>query len=243
VRIAICGRNLDDLRRHLAAFPVEVDPANPELVISYGGDGSLLGAEREFPGVPKCPLRDSRSTPQCPQHREASVLGQLFEGRLARSVMGKLQAIRDGRRLVALNDISINRFSVASAVRYRLWLDDELYATQVVGDGLVVATPFGSTGYYRSITHSLFRIGIGLAFNNSTEPINHLVIGDRSRIRVQIVRGPALLAADNDPAHLRLEKGDTVEIARDESNAVLVGLDVFRCRACFALRQGRENPE
>ena len=51
-RVKIVGRNLDDLRPLLKMFPVKLVETEPDLVISYGGDGSLLGAERDFPGVP-----------------------------------------------------------------------------------------------------------------------------------------------------------------------------------------------
>ncbi len=243
-RIAIRGRNLDDLRPLLNRYPVELVDADPELVISYGGDGALLGAEREFPGVPKCPLRDSRSTPKCARHREELVLQELFAGKLEKTRLAKVGASFEGRtRAVGLNDIVINRLIISSAVRYRIWLDESLYAHQIVGDGLVVSTPFGSTGYYRSITHSLFRLGIGLAFNNSTEPVNHLVLDDSCRIRVQILRGPAVLLADNDPHETSLQKNDVVEITKTDECALVYGLSIFRCADCYWLRHHQEDPQ
>jgi NAD+ kinase len=244
MKIAVCGRNLDDLRPLLEAYPVEIVTNDPELVISYGGDGALLGAERDYPEVPKCPIRDSRSTPKCAHHAEKLVLEELFSGRMAETRLTKVQAIKDGQvKAIGLNDIVISRLLIASAVRYRIWLDGDLYAHQIVGDGLVVSTPFGSTGYYRSITHSLFRLGLGLAFNNSTEPVNHLVIDETSVIRVEILRGPAVLLADNDPAETPLEKGDVIEIMKTNGSAVIRGLDIFRCPDCYWLRQHQEDPQ
>ena len=243
MRVAICGRNLNDLRGYLAGFPAQICQHDPEIVISYGGDGALLGAERDFPGVPKCPIRDRRSTPKCSAHGESAILQMLFDGTLPVSTLTKVQAVKDGElKAVGLNDIVISRRKLSSAVRYRIWLDEERYASQVVGDGPVVATPFGSTGYYRSITHSLFRLGIGLAFNNSTEPIDHLVLDESTRITAEILRGPAVLFADNDPQQTFLEAGDRVEITRTDERATILGLDVFRCAQCYALRQSREDP-
>ncbi len=168
-RVALRGRNLADIRRFMAGFPVEIVECEPELVVCYGGDGTLLGAEREFPGVPKLPLRDGRGNPQCPRHTEKKLLADFFSGRLPRLEVIKLEALTDrGGNLHALNDIVISKEIISSAVRYRLWLDGRSYGHQIVGDGLVIATPFGSTGYYRSITHGFFRLGVGLAFNNTT---------------------------------------------------------------------------
>lgn len=242
LRAAICGRNLDDLRELLQGYPVEFVDKDPEVVFSHGGDGALLGAEREFPGVPKYPLRDWRNNPPCPLHDESKVIDMIFSGGLRCFEVTKLETIAQDRKLLALNDISIHRVNLSSAVRYRLHLDGALHANHIVGDGLIVATPFGSTGYYRSITHSLFRIGIGIAFNNTTEPIDHLVVEEDCLISLEILRGPAVLVADNDPEQIDLQSGDQVEIRRAEHNAVVYGLDVLRCRECFLLRQKLENP-
>ncbi|MFA5203729.1 MAG: hypothetical protein WC708_04920 [Lentisphaeria bacterium] len=244
IRAILCGRHLPDLRRILAGFPIREVTERPDLVISYGGDGALLGAERTYPGVPKLPLRDQRSNPACPAHGEAWVLDGLVAGRLKEARLLKLEAEIAGRRaapLTAVNDIVVHNRVIPSAVRYRVWLDDELYANQAVGDGLVAATPFGSSGYYRSITHSIFRTGIGLAFNNSTEPTHHLVIPDTVAVRVQILRGPAVLLADNAPVRLQLAAGAEVRIRRSPHAATVFGLDIFRCPICA--RQRQDNPD
>lgn len=237
MRIAICGRNLDDLRGLLAGLPIEVVSTDPELVISHGGDGALLGAERLFPGIPKLPLRDHRHNPKCADHDERRILEAMVAGTLPMTAIDRLVATTDkGESICGINDVFINKENICCAVRYRLWIDGRLDNSQVVGDGLVVATPFGSTGYYRSITKSLFRVGIGLAFNNSTEPLDHQVVGGNSVIEVEILRGPAVLLADNDPRRIHLHEGSRVRISRDPRQTKVLGLDGFRCRRCFAMR-------
>jgi NAD+ kinase len=243
MRVAICGRNLDDLRHYLDPLDFEVVTDKPEVVISYGGDGSLLGAVRDYPGIPKCPIRDSRSNPKCPEHHESLILRMLLADELKQDRLMKLEAVTNsGEMVVGLNDVMVNKQIISSAVRYRLWLDDELYQAQIVGDGLVVAPPFGSTGYYRSITHSVFTHGIGVAFNNSTEPVNHLVVGDNTVVRLQIIRGPAVLLADNGPKMIELQKDDEVTIRRTGGEAIVLGLDIFRCAQCYQLRQQNHCP-
>lgn len=176
--------------------------------------------------------------PKCPEHPDERIVQWLVEGELEESRVAKLIArTGDGRQMVALNDLYLSKGIVTSSVRYRLWLDDELYKGQIVGDGLVVATPFGSTGYFRNITQSLFRVGIGLAFNNCSDQVNHIVVDNRTRIRAEVIRGPAVLVADNDPARLDLVEGDEVTFGQSGQEAVILGLDVFRCRDCYSLRQ------
>ncbi len=183
LRVAICGRNLQDLRNVLKTTPLVLTEDSPDIVISYGGDGSLLGAERLFPGVPKCPIRDRRMNPKCEHHSEEQILALLAEGGLRESRLGKLIAETEaGDRLTGINDIVVNKQSISSAVRCRIWLDGELYRSQIVGDGLVVATPFGSTGFYQSITRGSFRVGTGVAFNNAMDWQDHVVVPEETII-------------------------------------------------------------
>jgi len=238
IRVAVCGRHLDDLHRRLKGFPIEVVTENPELVISYGGDGALLGAERVWPGVPKCPIRDVRRNPKCPKHGEEQVLTMLVRGELRSSQLMRLQAeAPDGSHRYAINDVVIAKQNPASAVRTRIWLGEELLQSQNVGDGLLVATPFGSTGYYQSITRGCFLTGIGLAFNNPMHWQDYIVLPEDTVVRVEILRGPALLLADNDPARICLTDGDRLTVKRVSGTTTAYGMDIFRCRDCYRLRQ------
>jgi len=219
-------------------LPVEVVEEAPDLVICYGGDGSLLGAERTWPGVPKCPIRDVRRNPKCPQHGDDQVLARLVTGDLQTSRLLRLEAeAPGGRRLHAINDIVVTKENIASAVRTRIRIDDEVFRAQNVGDGLLVATPFGSTGYYQSITRGCFRTGIGLAFNNPMDWLGYIVLPESTVVTVEILRGPAQLLADNDPSRVCLGDGDRLVVRRLPETTLAYGIDIFRCRECYHLRR------
>jgi len=111
--------------------------------------------------------------------------------------------------LVALNEIVIHNKNPQHGIRYRVFLDKTDLGKEFIGDGLVVATPFGSTGYYRSITDSYFELGIGIAFNNSTEQADSLVVKEQRQIKVLITRGPALLYADNQTKIINLKEQES----------------------------------
>jgi NAD+ kinase len=229
MRVRIFGRNKEDLYPLCREMGIVCDDENPEVVVSFGGDGTLLGAEREFPGVPKVALRDSRRCRICSHQSNEVILRHLAEGKLKRTEFLKLEAVAGSQSLTGLNDINLHNASITAGVRYRVWIDDEPYGSdELVGDGLVVATPFGSAAYYRSITHSTFRVGIGLAFNNTTEPINHLVLDENSAIEVEITRGPALLSADNDPVRVSLRTGERVTVHRATESATILVYDRVR---------------
>ncbi len=243
IHIAVTGRNLDELFPMLREFPVTIVEERPDLVISYGGDGALLGAERMFPGVPKCPVRDRKENPKCPRHSELSTLKKLFNGELEKVSLVKLEAVTEANeRISGINEILLDRVHAISAIRYRIRQDGRILRPQVVADSLLVSTPFGSTGYFQSITHGNFQVGLGMAFNNSMDLISHTVVEENAVITVQLLRGPAIMYADNDPRHIPLETGSTVTIKALPQKTVLYGLDIFRCMDCYDLRKyGREK--
>ena len=82
-----------------------------------------------------------------------TTLEKLFSGELSETQIVKMVATtNDGNTLKGINDIVLSRKLIASAIRYRIWANGELLRSQVVADSLVVSTPFGSTGYFQSIT-------------------------------------------------------------------------------------------
>ena len=241
-RIVLRGRHLDSVERVLRDLGVDgiVDDA-PDVVITHGGDGALLGAEYEFPGVPKLPIRDVDSGLLCSEHSSIDeTLGRFLRGELEMMELPKLEGATDGGRVCGINDVFIHNMDRVGALRYDVFIDGEPYGREIIGDGLGVATVHGSTAYYRSITHSIFKIGIGLAFSNSTEVTNHLVLPDDSVISVRIARGPGLLVADNSPDVVELSDGAEVVIRKAEGKAIVLGLDNFMCVKCRRLRHPNE---
>ena len=108
-------------------------------------------------------------------------------------------------------------------------------AAKIVGDGVGLSSVHGSTAYYRSITHSLFRVGIGLAFSNSTETVDHMVLAESSTVEIEVVRGPGLLVADNSPG-VAVGEGEIVTMRQSGDFALIYDLADFMCPECRALR-------
>ncbi len=242
MKVKLIGKNLEDIIPLLALYGFEEVNKNPELLIAHGGDGTLLTAEREFPGIPKLPLRDSRTAPLCEKHSYNEQLNAFCHSQTTKSTLVKLSGICNNRVITGMNDVFIHNVQRISAMRYRVWIDDQLYANEIVGDSVGMATPHGSTAYYRSITHSIFRVGLGLAFSNSTELVNHLVLPETSVVRIQIVRGPAEVVADNSPEVFRLDKSDEVLIKKSNELAIIYGIDNFMCQKCRLLRHPNKYP-
>lgn len=241
--IKLLGKNLCDITPLLAKYDLSIaESSDFDAVITHGGDGALLGAERDYPGIPKFPIRDAATAPTCPEHSLESRLSDFSKGTLPLVTMPKVQATVNGKTLTALNDVFLHNADFASALRYRVKIDGQLYAHEVAGDGVCLATPHGSSAYYRSITHSLFRTGIGLAFSNSTEEVDHLVLNENSVIEVTITRGPGVLLADNSPLRITVNEGDTVVFSSSKETAQVYDLAGFMCPKCRLLRHPNKLP-
>ena len=237
MKTALIGQNSDALKPFLQQHDITLcEPGKADLIIAYGGDGTLLGAEREYPRILKYPIRDRETAPLCPKHTLEKQLELFFADKLNHSQVHRLQANFKEKKLFAMNDIFIHNKNNASALRYKIWIDGELYSHEIVGDGVGVATVHGSTAYFRSITHSVFRVGIGLAFSNSTELVNHLVLPESAEIRVKINRGPGEIVADNFREPELMNVGDECLMHLSEDASEFLGLDIFMCPVCRRLR-------
>ena len=221
--VLISGYHDDEIRIMLEHAGFSVVDANPDIVVSYGGDGTLMRAEAAWPGVPKLILKGSSICKLCNAFPNEEVLRRVAAGEYHIRDVWKLEAVAGAVTMIGLNDIVIHNEDPRRAIRYRLAIAGQGDAGhEIIGDGIVVATPFGSTGYYRSITHSFFELGLGLAFNNSTERFDHMVLRDDAVITATILRGPALVYADNHVGGMALREGDSVTIRRSEAAAHII---------------------
>lgn len=247
IKAIVIGKNCEDILPVLKNYDFELTCAGsenfiPELIIAHGGDGTLLQAEREYPNIPKLALRDMRTAPTCEEHSYETILNNFFAGKLKLKKLPKLYAEFQGKKILAVNDIYIHNFERMSALRYRVFINDELYAKEVVGDGVGLSSIHGSTAYYKSITHSIFKTGIGLSFSNSTEEVNHLVLPETSIVRVEIVRGPGLVISDNSPKTYILEKDEAITLGESDEFLSVYGLESFMCPKCRILRHPNKSP-
>ena len=85
-------------------------------------------------------------------------------------------------------------------------------------------------------------MGLGLAFSNSTEEVNHLVIPADASVRIGIVRGPGLIIADNDRHTITVPAGSEVLLRQSSEIARIYGLQEFMCQKCRLLRHPDKSP-
>jgi NAD+ kinase len=229
-RVLLFGAEADCLQAELGRHGnLEVVTEAPDVILCYGGDGTLLHAEFEWPTIPKVPILNSDRGHRCITHPSAEVIEGLAADRLLSTRYTKLscclkQRGREERRISALNEINVHMGRINSAVRFRLSLNGHPYedGLEILGDGFLICTPFGSTAYYSAITRAAFYEGIGIAFKSTNEHTNHLVVPESYTIAVKVSRGPAVLAYDSAQDYVELREGDSLEITKHPQGATIL---------------------
>lgn len=231
MKVLLFGKNAGSLQNPVKSSCLEVVDNNPDLILSYGGDGTLLSAEREYPGIPKLPMRNSQKCRKCLEHEDKAVLKKLIDGKLKLREYRKLQTSVLYKSIFALNDFVIRNIKPIHAIRFQV-ADNKLY----IGDGVVIATPFGSTGYFKSITKKTFDKGFGLAFNNITEQANPLYLKESDQIKFLLVRGQATLSFDNSLDIFTLDEGSELNFKLSNQIAKIYEAQSLRCPNCQVIR-------
>lgn len=220
--VILFGKNISEIRSLIKASGFKVVEKNPKFVVSYGGDGTLMHSEFKYPGIPKIILKNSLICKRCSPLTNEDILKRVKNREYILEDIIKLEVKTGGQKLYAINDIAVHNKDARHAMRYSLSVNDKVIGNTIIGDGVVVATPFGSTAYYRSITDSFFELGIGLAFNNSTEQSDHMVLKEGSIIKIKIIRGPVVVYADNQKRELILKEGVEITIKKSSLRAFIV---------------------
>jgi NAD+ kinase len=127
-----------------------VEPADCDLLIALGGDGTTLAALREGAAVSRPVLGVACGSVGMLTSTRASdaveALGRVAAGDwTAASVPGLEVTFEGDSREIAINDVAVLRDGPGQAI-VAVTVDGELYA-RVAGDGLVVATAIGSSAY------------------------------------------------------------------------------------------------
>lgn len=139
------------------ARPLDQALQEAEMVVSVGGDGTLLRAARSAMkyGLPLLGINAGRTGFLTELERdETHLLSRVAAGEytIDRRALLEPVLLRDGGEIAlphALNDAVITRGSCAQAVMIDLLVDGHLMSS-LLADGLIAATPTGSTAYSMS---------------------------------------------------------------------------------------------
>ncbi len=227
MKVVVVGLKRKIVEDVLSKFGLKLNKKDPDIVISFGGDGTALYAERVYPGIPRILIKHSKTCNKCEEHDFSKVFSALKQGKFAIKEEIKIEGIVNNdsqKRLVGLNEVGVHHQPPTKTIRFRVKVNGRLIEDESIGDGFLIATPYGSTGYFHSISRMSFKKGLGIAFNNPIKKIENIVVDEDSVIEVEILRGNGLMTADNYERMIPIGKGDLITIKKTKERAKIIKL-------------------
>jgi NAD+ kinase len=214
-------------------------PGSVDLVIVLGGDGTLLAmADRIARGPRDVPILGVNFgslgfLTEITRPELLDALGEVVDGRAQLDERMMLMAtVRGGaeftRETPVLNDVVFTRTALSRIIDLAVWVGDQ-FVTTVKADGLIIATPTGSTAYNLAaggpIVHPAMDAFILTPIAPHTLSNRPIVVPAGRDVRVQVT-------ADNGGAEVYvtfdgqtggpLQPGDDVVVRRAERTVKLV---------------------
>lgn len=195
-----------------------------DLVIVVGGDGTLLAVARQLASqrIPLIGINQGRLgflTDIALEDMETA-LKAMFEGKLLVEERMLLHArvVRAGVELtsgLAFNDVVINRGGFGGMIDLSVAIGDS-YVCDLRADGVIVATPTGSTAYAMSangpIVHPSVRAWSLVPISPHALTNRPIVVGDGERVTITVTRAREAAMHWDGQSHHALQEGDRILI-------------------------------
>ncbi len=209
--------------------------ARAELVVVLGGDGTLIHAARLLDGRPTPLLGINLGSlgfmTEIPVEELFPTMDEVLAGRFKVDSRMKLSCrlIREGRVIVEdeiLNDVVINKGALARIADHEVSVDGVPIATYKA-DGVILATPTGSTAYSLSAGGPIVHPSVDCTVLTPicSHALTHrpiVVPADRTiRISLRTETADTFLTLDGQTGH-SLQCGDSIEVVRSPNRVNLV---------------------
>jgi NAD+ kinase len=199
-----------------------------DLGLVVGGDGTMLGVGRQLAlhDVPLIGINQGRLgfITDIPLDQYATVLPPMLRGEYEEDQRTLMQAhvVRDGRSVfdaLALNDVVVHRGTTSGMVELRVEVDGHFVANQRA-DGLIVASPTGSTAYALSsggpMLHPSNPGWVLVPIAPHTLSNRPVVLPDGVEVTIEVVSGRDASANFDMQSLASLLHGDRVTVRRSQ---------------------------
>ena len=209
-----------------------------QVVLVIGGDGTMLRAARTVYGSEIAILGINQGylgfLTEIEVEQLAESLEQLLQGAytVERRMMLTAQVYRNGVCIAdvsALNDLVVTKGALSRIIKMELYLEDNL-VEKYHGDGLILSTPTGSTGYSLSANGPIVNPNMDLCIVTPICP--HSLIArplifspeHTLTLRLDANNAPAMLTVDGQNG-VELKQGDWIQISKAEHDTYLLVLE------------------
>ena len=213
---------------HYPAFNVDDIGARCDLGLVVGGDGTMLGIGRRLAQfrTPLIGINQGRLgfITDIPFDTYQTTLSPMLQGAYEEDLRPLMHAtvVRDGRvvfEALAMNDVVVNRGATSGMVELRVEVGGRLVANQRA-DGLIIASPTGSTAYSLSaggpMLHPSIPGWVLVPIAPHTLSNRPIVLSDATEVAVEVVSGRDVSANFDMQSLASLLHGDRILVKRSE---------------------------
>jgi len=199
-----------------------------DIALVVGGDGTMLGIARQLArhAVPLIGINQGRLgfITDVPVGQVLEALAPIIAGDFEEEHRAMLDGcvFRDGEQIfesVSMNDVVVSRGATASMVELRVQIGEEFIAN-IRADGLIVASPTGSTAYALSAGGPILHPGLAgwvlVPIASHTLSNRPIVLPDTGDLVIEIVAGRDASANFDMQGLASLLHGDQVRVRRSE---------------------------
>ncbi|MHB8604694.1 MAG: NAD(+)/NADH kinase [Thermoplasmatota archaeon] len=209
----------------------KLDAAKGDALVVVGDSAFLLSVLRSVP--PRLPVLGVGGagfgvlTETTVEEFETTAAARLRRGDFRVEEVDRMSCRVGDERVLAVNEAALVATTPGQIVRYSLWVDDEL-VWRDRGDGLIVATPTGSTAYALSaggpVVLAKTRV-FSIVPICSSEGQKPVIVSEDASLHVTDLEAPGgvTLVADG-RERVKIARGDTVRLARAKDAARFIRL-------------------
>ncbi len=230
-KYSITVRSASPSAEHLSSFGVQESDLC-DMAIVLGGDGSILRGMDYYRklGIPVLGINAGHLgfLASVEQVSLAKTIARIALGDYNVEALPILRAeFPSGHCLTAVNDFSINRSMMGGILHFDLFVNHARVA-HVVGDGIVVSTPLGSTAYSLSCGGPILDPGLPAMLIVPICPhslsLRPLVVPDDLSVSIRIgaLRGTGPVVSADGAASGTLKTGEMLSIVKDSESCMIV---------------------
>jgi len=217
-----------------AVLDMQALPSRADLAVVVGGDGTLIASARLMAeqGVPLVGVNVGRLgfLTDIPADGVVPAMTAVLDGDFVPEQRLLLSgSVRRGAKTLmtalAMNDVVVSRGAVGSMIEFAVTVDGE-FIYSLRADGLIVATPTGSTAYALSaggpILHPSLQAVALVPISPHTLSNRPIAIRSSSKVEITLVRGQGARANFDVQDHVDLELNDVVAVQVAPKSATLL---------------------
>ena len=240
-KIAFIASEAEDAEAALVDFTNRFDSVRAEdadIIVAFGGDGFMLQAMHRFVSSGKAIYGMNRGSVGFLMNEfdEAGLLERLARAEVTEVHPLRMKAVDasgDNHEALAFNEVSLLR-QTYQAAKLRLAIDDRTRLEELICDGILLATPAGSTAYNLSAHGPILPVNSPLL---ALTPISAFrprrwrgaILPCAARVTIEVLESakrPVSAVADHDEfrnvhlVHIAEDPSQTVRLMFDEGHSL-----------------------